>query len=175
MLSKSGPKQLGVIVAKTVTIAKFLSSGFDPEENMFRRRFVGADGYGYDLLRPPSVDRQNLQIESAVASDVRTWLQENPNWNSPVVAYTPRVISDRDVKWLPPMRVARATRSYWRADRQHIFTRVITEHGVTLNIYTPARLIAQALHVFETTDADTRAKVHGTSNSHGRRDAHSPQ
>ncbi len=151
----------GAIVAKSVTVAKFVYSGFDSEENMFRRQVVGADGYGYDLLRPKSVDRQNLQIESAVVSDVRLWLRESSHREHSVIPFAPRVSSACEIKWRPQIRVARATRSYWRADCQHIFTRVISTDGDTYNFYTPARLIAQALNVFDTTEAEARAQVHG--------------
>lgn len=159
-------------MAKSVTVAQFVYSGFDSEVNMFRRQVVGADGYGYDILRPKSVDRQNLQIESAVASDLRVWLREPSRRQNSVVPLAPRVSSRREIKWLPQIRAARATRSYWLADRQHVLTRVISTDGDTYNFYTPASLIAQALHVFDTTEAEARAKVYGDdgpdweSNSH---------
>ena len=148
---------MGMLVTRTVTVAKFLYSGFDPDLNLFRRKLVGADGRGYDFLRPVAVDRESEVVENAVASDLREWLRENPIKNSSVVAFTPRFNFNRAIKWLPQIRVARVSRSYWKAERQHIYTRVIDEDGATIKIYTPARLIGQLLHAFDTTEVDARA------------------
>gem|GEM_PF-5282914 len=146
---------------RDVTVAKFVYSGFDPDLNMFRRQFIGADGIGYDFVRSVEIDRENLLVESAVASDLLAWMRDNPEPESGIVAFRPRPQPARKVKWLPRFRIARTTRSYWRPERQHIYTRAKIIDGDTINIYTPAPLIRQILRVFETDEADLRARVHG--------------
>jgi len=148
-------------VARSVTVAKFLYSGFEPDLNMFRRKFVGADGCGYDLLRPRNIDREAEVVEAAVANDVRAWMQANPEPEDPVVAFSPRFNPGRAINWLPQIRIARVSRSYWKPELQRIHTRVRSEDGETINILIPARLINQLLQAFTTSEAETRARVHG--------------
>ncbi len=149
------------MLIKRVTIAKIISSGFDSDLQMFRRKFVGADGLGYDFVRTASIDRENLLIESAIANDLRAWLRDHPEPVGNVVPYQPRVQPEQVIKWLPQFRIARASRSYWRPERQHIHTRVRTEGGETINVYTPAGLIREMLQAFDTTEAEARGSVFG--------------
>ncbi len=143
----------------SVTVARFVTSGFDPELNMFRRKFIGADGWGYDIVRSIEIDRQNRVIESAVANDLLTWLQDNPDLRSTIVPFTPRLPPNETIRWRPQIRVARATRSYWRPERQHIYTRLKTEAGDTMHIYIPAGLIPQLLLAFATNEVEIRSDV----------------
>lgn len=145
----------------SVTVARFLTSDFDPELNMFRRTFIGADGWGYDFVRSIDVDRQNRVIESAVANEIVVWFRDNQGLRRTVVPFTPRPYTAEEIRWRPQIRVARATRSYWRPERQHIYTRVKTENDDTINIYIPAGLIPQLLHAFETSEVEIRSDIDG--------------
>lgn len=145
-----------------VTVARIIYSGYNPNIGMFCRKLIGADGNGYEFHRPESIDVQALQIESAIAADVSAWLEEGAPKSDSVLTFTPRFDPNRPVNWLPPIEIARPSRTYWRPERKHAFTRVWSRCGRTFHLYTPITLAAEILAAHQVVDTKLRKAVYGS-------------
>lgn len=150
-------------MVRDVTVTKVVYSGYDWANQMFRRKLVGADGYGYEFIRAAEVDVQNYQIERAVAADIRAWLKTRRSKSQRVVAYAPRHNPMREIKWLPPIELARPTRSYLCPIKQRVEARVTSRDGEIYNIYVPARMLGKFLAAHETVEAELRETVYGST------------
>lgn len=143
-----------------ITVAKFVQSEFDASEQLFRRKIIGADGIGYEFVRPVSVDRENMLMESAIAHDLRHWFNHEQEDGSCVVALTPRHNSNRPTEWRPAIMISRPTRHYWLSERRQIHSRVKDSEGNTYNVFTPLSFLRNLLTVFDNREASLRAEAY---------------
>lgn len=144
-------------MANNVTIVKVISSEFDDVNQLFRRKLIGADGFGYQFVRPVSIDSQNQMIETAIAHDLRTWFHDVDVGQQTVIPFKPAYDPTKPVTWLPEIRVARPTRHYWLPDRLQVHTRVKTDRNETYNLFTPVQLVRDLIRALETHEVQTRA------------------
>lgn len=159
-------------MSRIVTVVQVVASEFDPDANVFRRSVIGADGFGYHFVRPVSVDRQNLVMETAVAHDIRKWVQSASREDLSVVAFAPKYDPMREVVWLPEIHVARPTRHYWHPERRQVHSRIKSKNE-TYNLFTPLCLARHLIMALETNEVDMRSRVYGSSQEspvHGHED-----
>lgn len=147
-------------MSRIVTVVQVVASEFDADASVFRRSVIGADGFGYHFVRPVSVDRQNLVMETAVAHDIRKWLQSASHQDLSVVAFAPKYDPMREVVWLPEIQVARPTRHYWHPERRQVHSR-IKSRKETYNLFTPLCLARHLIMALETNEMDLRSRAYG--------------
>ena len=147
-------------MARNITVVQVVTSEFDSDANVFRRSVIGADGFGYHFVRPVSVDRQNLVMETAIAHDIREWLQSASPEDLSVVAFAPKYDPMREVIWQKEIHVARPTRHYWHPQRLQVHSRIKTRQNETYNLFTPLCLARQLITALENNEVEVRSRAY---------------
>lgn len=143
-----------------ITLVKVVRSEFDSERHMFRRKLIGADGFGYSFVRPIEIDRENSLTEHAIASDLLNWMNSAQARDCSVTSFAPKYDPLRPVTWLPDVRIVRPTRHYWHPDRLQVHSRIKAVDKTTYNLFTPLCLVGELLSALAGPETDLRAHAH---------------